>query len=231
MANFTPGPIISEIRGSIGDLTYSRDHSGPVVKSKVQPYPVNRPDQLAWQARVAAAVAAWQALTDAERLEFQTAAQDRSYLLSLGISKKLSGYQLFMRRYLLASKAGEEANLYPLAKKMSGRYELAAIDLQTTGFNIAVRNTGTVASTQFSIFATKPLSPGQLYINPRLLWLIEPAATAPAGLQLIDITAAYEAKYEDVSGLAGQRIAIGLQCFNYETGERTPVYQMNQVVT
>lgn len=231
MAIFTPGSIISEIRGSVGTDTYSKTFAGPVVKQKIAPYPVGSGPQLSWQDRVAAGVAAWQALTDAQRRQFTKAAKSRRQKSSLGLKKPMTGYALFMSRYLLASKAGEEANLYPLAKKMNVRYEIAAINLSTTAFEIAVRNPGVLASTRLTIYATGPLSPGITWINPALLWMVRENGTSSAGLQVIDFTTDYETKYGSIAGLAGQRVAVGLMCWNYETGEKTPIYQLNQIVT
>jgi hypothetical protein len=230
MAIFTPSSLISEIRGSVGQETYSRNRVAPVVKSKIQPYPVDNPQQLDWQGRLQDAVAAWHALDEPTRNEFITAAQDRIKMLRLGYKKQMSGYTLFVSRYLLASKAGEELNLYPLNKRMSRKYQLLGIDLNTGSFEAVIKNPTALASTMFSIFATPPLNPGHVSIGESMYRLIVEADQLPDGLTLFDISAAYAAKYEAISGLAGKRIGIGLKCFNYESGETTALFCFNQIV-
>jgi hypothetical protein len=230
MALITPSALISEIRGSVGDTTFSRVRTGPIARMKPAPYLADTPAQLAWQARFNAAITAWQALDEPTRLEFIVAAKDRIKMQRLGYKRSMSGYSLFVSRYLLATKSGTEGTVYPLAKKMDRKYQIMGISLDASAFEIAINNPGALSSTKFSIFATPKVNPGRVSLGSNFYRLIIESDSLTSGITVYDVSAAYEAKFEDISLTVGYRVGLGLQCFNNQTGERTALFSFNQVV-
>lgn len=126
MAKFSPGAIISEIRGSVGNENYSRNRYGPIVRAKLtQPYSATAL-QVANRTRMQNAVSAWQALTDAERKAYSQFAMDHPFEDSLGQTKVYSGYTFFLKCYLNAYSVFDtpqpliRINRYPLGYSLTG---------------------------------------------------------------------------------------------------------------
>ena len=99
MAHLTEGVIISEIRGSIGSRTFSKNAYGPYVKKKlVQTNPDTGFQQRTRQI-FAAAVALWQNYSQAQRQFWYDQAKDRLITNSLGKKFRPTGYNLFIGAY------------------------------------------------------------------------------------------------------------------------------------
>jgi len=100
MAIITTSPIVSEIRGSVGTQTFSKNHYRPYVKVRKAPtqsssiYASDARSFMAdivsqWQSETAASQAAWNAVADLYN------AHER-----LGKKSRLSGYNAFVRAWI-----------------------------------------------------------------------------------------------------------------------------------
>ena len=98
MANIITGSIVSEIRGSVGTESYSRNAYGPYVKARVAPSNPNTVPQQQAKLRMSEAVAAWQSLTNSERDMYISAARDRRSKNRLGLDVRVTGYTLFLKQ-------------------------------------------------------------------------------------------------------------------------------------
>ena len=67
MAKYTPGPLVSQISGSTGGQTFSRNRGGQYVRARAVPITSTTFEALAAKARLGTASAAWQGLTDGQR--------------------------------------------------------------------------------------------------------------------------------------------------------------------
>lgn len=100
MAELTIGPIVNEIRGSVGSRTFSRNAYGPYVKDKlVQPFR-NTPKQISRRNALKAAVTSWQSLNDIQRKDWGNWAKENPSRNSLGKQIILSGYNMFISAYM-----------------------------------------------------------------------------------------------------------------------------------
>lgn len=105
MARIKLGPLITDISGSIGMGTIQRNRFGHTLRLKPLPKKSETPAQYIVRKHMITIQNAWQALTDAERLQWnryidfsgQTIRRDRSVLLS-GQSLFIK-YQLFLLLY------------------------------------------------------------------------------------------------------------------------------------
>lgn len=100
MGHITTGGLVSEVRGSVGSLTYSRNAYGPYVKAKLNQTIRNTSKQLRIRNIMSDGVAAWQAMTDEQRRAYSIAAKDIPVRSSLGRLNILSGYNLFLKMYI-----------------------------------------------------------------------------------------------------------------------------------
>ena len=98
MAIFTPGPVIGQIRGSIGASTFSQSASAPTVRSKPFPSRSYKPAALTQRSRYSVATSAWRSLSAAARAAWDAYGQSITFLDSLGSSYHPSGFQAFIRQ-------------------------------------------------------------------------------------------------------------------------------------
>ncbi len=105
MARIKLGPLITDISGSIGMATIQRNRFGHTLRLKPLPKKSETPAQYTIRRHMITIQAAWQSLTDAERLQWdrfinfsgQTIRKDKSVLLSG--HKLYLKYQLFRLMY------------------------------------------------------------------------------------------------------------------------------------
>ena len=100
MAHLTEGVIISEIRGSIGSRTFSKNAYGPYVKKKLVQPVRNTPKQITRRNALKTAVENWQAFSDHERKLWVNWAKDNPVRNSLGKRITLSGYNMYISAYM-----------------------------------------------------------------------------------------------------------------------------------
>jgi hypothetical protein len=98
MAVIKYGPIVSEARGSIGGVVFTRGRAGTAVRSRVKPVydPTNA--RRAWSTGMAAIYSLWlNDLTDELRVSWNTLAAETDFTNALGDTHHLSGWGLFLR--------------------------------------------------------------------------------------------------------------------------------------
>jgi hypothetical protein len=166
MAFFTPSCLISEIRGSVGNQTFSRNAHGNIVKEKLVQTVQNTARQQVWRDHLADAVTEWQSLTDAERKAFYSIAKDFPRIDSLGKKQILTGYHFFVGKYVEYKSFGltytgqNEAKIPTVAPTL---YQALA---QGTEFRVQILIPSTVYFKSAVIYATDQLSPGIKYLSP-----------------------------------------------------------------
>lgn len=99
MAIVKPAPIISDLRGSIGGVVFTRSRAGAVARRRVKPTPSSSAPLARHKAFHSIKVDHWRrVLTNAQRLEWNTTAETVRWTNRLGDQYTPSGYQLFMRQ-------------------------------------------------------------------------------------------------------------------------------------
>ena len=98
MAVIKLGSVVSDIRGSVGDETYSRNQGGPFVRARVTPTDPSSFDQGLARQAVSDVSKAWSdTLTEAQRESWRTYAGIHRRPDRWGQPKHLSGYVWFLR--------------------------------------------------------------------------------------------------------------------------------------
>ncbi len=106
MALFTPGPAVSEISGSVGGTTFSRNRGGAYMRRRAIPVDPNTSFQQNARARLATLSQNWQDLTAANRQAWLEWARQNPNVNALGNQFTMSGQQAYISlnaRLLLAS--------------------------------------------------------------------------------------------------------------------------------
>ena len=169
MAKITPGAIISEISGSIANVTYSRSKYGMYSKAKLNQTNPDTPAQQAARAIAAAATAAWQALPPDEQAAWNQFAVGQLSKSRLSLRSILNGYNAFIRFYITRNTYGLTGNPDRVNEQPLGTYSgfafaasSSAIDLTLIGDNT---NTDIMAVARLS----GPRSAGQSTITQSLV--------------------------------------------------------------
>lgn len=97
MAKIVLSALISNISGSIGGVTFATGSNGLYVRSKSRGANRNTAIQQDRRYNLASYAANWRGLTDAERTSWIEAAYQFPYVDSLGVTKRYTGYQLYIK--------------------------------------------------------------------------------------------------------------------------------------
>lgn len=96
MAKFTPGPFVSQVSGSIGGTTFSRNRGGPYTRARAIPVTSTTPAAIATKARLQNASVSWQNLTAGQRTAWAFWATANPVTNTLGNSITLTGQQAYV---------------------------------------------------------------------------------------------------------------------------------------
>lgn len=100
-------PIITQASGSVGGATYSHNRGGMYIRSRATPTNPNSPQQQAVRSAVAQLVSAWNnILTAAQRLVWDTYAENTPILDRLGELRNVGGLGMYIRGNVPALQAG-----------------------------------------------------------------------------------------------------------------------------
>lgn len=216
MAKFTPGAIISEIRGTIASTTFSKNAAGAIIRNRVKPINRNSSAQNAVRQSFATISSLWRGLTQSQRNSWTAAAPDFPYQDSLGQTKTLTGAQLHQKLNLNLLSIGESP--ITSAPPQTSFPELTAGVVTATSSTLTVAFTPDPVPAGFAlkIFATRPLSAGIDFVSKsdfREVTFLDPADTSPA-----DIFSDYTAKVSGLAGQSGKKVFVELQYVEISSG-------------
>jgi len=96
MARIIYSPVVTEIKGSIGGMTFQKNASGAIARLKPKKAKTNTQKQKDQQPRTKLLQQYWQNLTLAQKIEWNTFAGNHNKIGLNGQEKKLTGYQWFL---------------------------------------------------------------------------------------------------------------------------------------
>lgn len=113
MALLKLGSLVSEARGSIGGVVYARNRYGAYARARTKPVDPNTPLQNTYRSNMSQALAAWRALTQAQRALWNAYAAVHTFKNRLGEAFTPSGLNLWTRSFLLVTLIGLEPPTIP----------------------------------------------------------------------------------------------------------------------
>lgn len=96
MAAITLGPIVTDIHGSIGGVTFQRNPSGFIARSKPPKRASTRPGQAVVLSQYASLCQLWQSLSSTQQAEWAEAAAADTKMNKWGVNRQLTGFNLFI---------------------------------------------------------------------------------------------------------------------------------------
>jgi len=133
MAQILFGPTVAAVAGSIGGSTFARNRYGAYIRNRTKPIDPGSNNQNAFRTRVAAAVAAWAALTQAQQLAFNETAKTTDLVNRIGQAFHPSGINLFIRTYNLLDMAATTQVTVPPATPLAQDYGTTVSQITDTG--------------------------------------------------------------------------------------------------
>lgn len=216
MAKFTPGAIISEIRGTIASTTFSKNAAGAIIRNRVKPINRNSNAQNAVRQSFASISSLWRGLTQPQRNSWIEATPDFPYQDSLGQTKQLTGAQLHQKLNLNLLSIGESPIQSAPPQTSFPELAVGAVSPAAATFTVDFTPDPVPAGFAMKVFATRPLSPGIDFVSKsdfREVTFLDPADTSPA-----DIFSDYTAKVSALTGQAGKKVFVELQYIEISSG-------------
>lgn len=230
MANIRAGSIIADIRGKVGTEVYSRNREGPYVKAFTSPVQPNTTPQLNNRAFMQSAVAAWQALSESERLLWDNL---RDQLIWQGVFEKKmpSTFNLYIQRKLRRLQDGflpQDVAPFPIFEALKIGGTLQAF----TGL-IRIIQTPTWPNTEFKvkrIDAAVPQSPGRRSPNGLTYVNIASVKTNSTSSGFV-FTSEWESKFGPLSGYVGMRVFVRYHAYYLATGQSSQYAYLSTIVS
>jgi len=153
--------IVSDARGKIGGNVFSRNKGGSYIRTYVKPINPSTPKQTQVRVLFQVLVQSWKALTNAQRLAWNSAAPNFPYQDSLGNTKVYSGEQLYIKfnLNLIASGAASQANA-PISEIVADPGLVGVTTLTNASIVLDFGGSMVPAGGAFNIYATDNLSAG-----------------------------------------------------------------------
>lgn len=165
MAIIKMGALVTQISGKIGGQTLGRSRSGDYIRNTGVPTIRPTLKQVQQRSRLAKAASRWRLLTPEQRNAFNLASPEYPYTNRVGETKFYTGFQIFMLLINTRPGSGVIGIPTPLPRVSFGLAR--ATRVQVTPGHWVVSALDTDQAFNYSIFISRPLSPGVTnnYVN------------------------------------------------------------------
>ena len=213
MAVITPSSLVSEIRGSVGDQTYSRNRYGAYVKAKLIQTNPDSTDQQAVRAQMADAVAEWQSAAQEYQDVWNQFVTDQR--IGKNISRKIrrSGFNEFLSRWMnryALSASGTGFSPLPLVRFNP---VITAVTPGTLSIELAYDTLRPIGDCDIAVYATHPISAGINQINKSFYRCIG-SFTPGSQVGTEELYTMYTDKFPLTGGDIGKKIGIAIRAIN-----------------
>lgn len=221
MAKLRLGQLATDVRNSIGGVTYSRNRGGAYARARVTPLNPQTAAQSAVRTNFAANSKLWSGtLDDTDRQAWTFFAQNNPVTDVFGAAIVLSGNAMLIKLDQVLKQIGRPIITTPPADLSVPA--LAAItdveyDSSTPSLTVTTAAQAVVASARYYIFATRPLPGGRAPQKSDFRFL--QVATAVAAATTIDLSDAYINLFG--TALAGQVVGVLIATVNADSGAVT----------
>ncbi len=224
--------VFTDLRGSVGDTTYSRGRNGLYARKKTVPTQPRSTAQRQVHARFTAITQGYRALSDAQQAAWRALGAQMSRTDSLGIAYTLTGGQAYASvNGLLGTLGTAPVSDAPAEAATAPPLPAVTLTANRSGTPTGALAMPLTAATAYNgvnvqVYATPPLSAGVHFISDGIYRLIEVAVNLPAAP--LDLASAYAAKFG--SPPVGSRVAVKLVPVTATGFAGSPV-EMDTIVT
>lgn len=222
MARVKFGGLVTDLRGSVGGSTFSRNSYGSYLRNKGNPVDPNTTPQAVIKSRFATLSSAWRDLDQADRDTFIEQAPNYTRINAFGDNVPLTGQSLYMRANLNMLASGQPLiyNIPPPATNAAPVFD-GLLFTKTIPTMTILQLSATTALGAFIINVTDLLSPGIKFV-PRSAYriaAIKPPATALGDFSILNEWEALFGRTVNSSLPAGN-VGLYIDCIHGKTGQR-----------
>jgi len=229
MAIFTPGASVSEISGSIANVTYSRNRGGAYTKTKMIQTNPNSPAQVAARALTTAAVAAWKLLSPAVQESWIQFANTQESKPILSKRTKLSGYTSFIRFHITRNRFGLSGNPLPKVQERFTNFFDFSFTTDTGALIASITGTNLNPDVMAVFYLSDGVSPGRTTI-PESKAVIMRYLAAPNGILTVDLSIFWFARFGPLSAAGGKKVFCRIEIINRLTAQAVAVFRSSSIL-
>lgn len=225
MATISFGGGVTDIRGSIGGTTYSRNRNGAYARARTSPVNPNTAKQTNIRERFGFLATQWSQLTAAQRLAWDTLGSQIIRLNRLGQPYTLSGQQA----YNSVNQTRGSFDLLPVATPPAlsaypaNPYGTWTVDPAPTDDVSFQFTTAPGDDVRYLVYAAAPTRPGVAYLSDSAYKLMG-AFTIASGDADINITEAWESTFGELDPeLAGAKCSFRIAGVSNTFIRNTPI--------
>lgn len=215
---FTPGLAVSQLSGSVGGTTASRNRYGQYFRNRAIPITSTTPEAMNAKARFGNISADWAGLTDAQREAWRQWAQTNPVINALGQPQILAGNAAYIQLNTILDFTGDTAiSDPPIADPPESLTSLTlAADIGLGNVDVTYAPTPLGAAEKLLVWAAVVDSAGRRFVE-NLYKLCFVSAAAAASPQ--DIETEVTARFGTLS--VGQVLFVKAQVLDTATGLRS----------
>jgi hypothetical protein len=205
MAKVKFGAMVTDMRGKSNGNVYSKNRGGAYLRTKVTP--VNRKSvaQLEVRDRLSSLSQSWRALTESQRIAWNSSVNDFKKTNVFGDLRTPSGFNLFQRLNNNSFTVGGAGLTTPPIPTSVDSFSDLVLTADASPSALSLAFTATAGEDNgYKVFATAPQSAGKSNLNSEYR-LIAVGTTTPTSP--LNILSAYTAKFGAL-GLEGQKIGV-----------------------
>lgn len=232
MAKLKFGAIVSDVRGSIDSVTYSRSRYGAYARKKVTPVNPNTSLQSTARAIFGAASSKFRSLGKATIDAWNAVAPEYTRSNVFGDNLPLSGQTLYTKLKSTLVNAGTTSDPSPINPVTVPGVVAGAVTADVSTGTIVIAGVGaTTADDVLVVSATAPVSAGRTFFGRSQFRNIttKNASTAAGDL---DITAAYEDVFGDIltTPFVGQKLQVSITRVMIANGQSGVAFKQDCII-
>jgi len=185
MARVKFSPLISEIRGKLGNAVFQGNKSGIILREHVKPRNNNTELQQKVRSTLATIKSAWQNLTTDELNSWKSLAQLYQKGSKNNVTKKLSPYELFIAKNMVNSN--ETTSILLTTSLQLNTVDQFFVDLTlvpNVSFKAEIEAVGDVANTLIHFYISKPYKRSASIPKSSVRWIL--ISNNPTGIKPLD---------------------------------------------
>lgn len=165
-------PLVSEVRGKVGDVIFSRNTYGAYVRDYVIPLNPNTTYQQTARNLMSAAVILWQGLSEDQRTQWRAYASELIRTNRYNDLSRLSGYNAFIMQAINRSRMSLSPLSVPNGFNRPEQYKAVSFKADTTlGLYTLQWSPNIALSDRLFVYATPGLSPGINFVKAEFRYL------------------------------------------------------------
>lgn len=227
MAIISPSAIVTEIRGKVGDVVFSRNASGPYVRAYVSPVQPGSAGQLTYLDNTNLNVDAWRNLTDLQKSQWNKFSRKHPYQDALGNRRTYTGYQLFCKNNWWNRRLGFAQILEPKTPRTFRPFVYTVTWGNSNNQVVNLSNPSQVPDMRLIIFATRQvLASKKKFFRPDYRYITTFNATASGSFS---INVVYKAVFPG-NYVEGNRIGFWVRLLDIQTGFMSKGYYWDNII-